>query len=531
LAATRAGELEALTETLNDVALPAPDATSFESSVEYDRRREIKESLIEETIAAALSFRQAARALGPTRGKPAGGALPWEPAAAGLDQAIRTGDADSVRKKLRELLRTFADEPLLYVPVGAGGHPLQVLRARAAQATLHGLLEKMPRLGLLKETFFLTQLARKMEQNAPPEGRRVTEFDRLFPVGLRISIETLLDAIESEAPEPDAVHIQELLNALTSPYLKLWLKHSQSLRLSVLETVQGSAEWLQIEAFVTRYGQELFTAQVLNLANLRAILHRGVEDWIDQLERQDETAERFRADLGGRDLPRDRAARFLEIVLQAVAENYDEYRDYNTTTTQSDYGNNLFLLLDFLRLKSAYDRDNWRLRPLLLTHEIRPIRTAFARTRTPGDQARAEVAHHPRTAGGTLRRVTGARSASGAAWAIVGSGPQSHRRCPAAIEGLCRIPETVHSESGRRRLGNAGLDSQARTRDGTDQGERSGADVGADAAAVVAGPASAIHRRLGRTQRTAISRFEGKHAQRFYWVIDLDAALCWRCAT
>jgi hypothetical protein len=369
LAAERAGELENLTEIFNDVSLPVPDASSFESSVEYDRRREIKESLIEETIGAALAFRQAARALGPTRGKPAGGALPWEPAAAGLDQAVRTGDTESVRKKLRELLRTFADEPLLYVPVGAGGQPLQVLRARAAQATIHGLLEKLPRLGLLRETFFLTQLARKMEQNAPPEGRRVTEFDRLFPVGLRNSIETLMDAIQAEDPEPDGTHIQELLNALTGPYLKLWLKHSQSLRLSILETVQGSAEWLQIESFVKRYGQELFTAQVLNLANLRAILHRGIGDWVDQLGRQDATAERFVADLG-RELPRDRAERFLEIVLQAIAENYDEYRDYNTTTTQSDYGNNLFLLLDFLRLKTAYDRDNWRLRPLLLTHEV-----------------------------------------------------------------------------------------------------------------------------------------------------------------
>lgn len=379
LAAERTSELESLADALNTVTLPVPDATSFESSVEYDRRREIKESLIEESIAAALVFRQAARALGPTRGKPAGGTLPWEPAAAALDLAVRSGDVENVRKKLRDLLKSFGDEPLLYVPVGAGGHPLQVLRARSAQSTLHGLLERLPKLGLLRETFFLTQLARKMEQNAPPEGRRVTEFDRLFPIGLRNSIETLIDAVEAESPEPDGTHIQELLNALTSPYLKLWLKHSQSLRLSVLETVQGSAEWMQIEAFVNRYGHELFTAQVLNLANLRAILHRGVGDWIEQLERQDDGAERFLADLG-RDLPRERAERFLEITLQAIAENYDEYRDYNTTTTQSDYGNNLFLLLDFLRLKSAYDRDNWRLRPLLLTHEVlcRRHRTADA---------------------------------------------------------------------------------------------------------------------------------------------------------
>jgi hypothetical protein len=60
----------------------------------------------------------------------------------------------------------------------------------------------------------------------------------------------------------------------------------------------------------------------------------------------------------------------LEIILQAVVENYEEYRDYNTTTTQSDYGENLYVLLDFLRLKAAYERDNWRMRPLVLVHEV-----------------------------------------------------------------------------------------------------------------------------------------------------------------
>jgi hypothetical protein len=55
--------------------------------------------------------------------------------------------------------------------------------------------------------------------------------------------------------------------------------------------------------------------------------------------------------------------------LQAIIENYEEYKDYNTTTPQSDYGENLHLLLDFLRLKSAYDRQAWRLKPLFLAHE------------------------------------------------------------------------------------------------------------------------------------------------------------------
>jgi len=57
-------------------------------------------------------------------------------------------------------------------------------------------------------------------------------------------------------------------------------------------------------------------------------------------------------------------------VLQAVVENYEEYKDYNTTTTQSDYGENLHVLLDFLRLKVAYERHAWQFRPLVLAHEV-----------------------------------------------------------------------------------------------------------------------------------------------------------------
>lgn len=378
LAVDRARQLEAMLGPLNDVPIPAPDTASFESSVEYDRRRETKESLVEETIASALAFRRAARALGPPAPKTRG-LFPWEAAASQLERDLRAGDAAAVAHNLDAFLQEFGREPLLYVPVGAGGEPDQVLHARAAQSILHELLERLPRLGLLRETFALTRLARRMEQNSPPEGKRVTEFDRLFPVGLRGSIECLLDAVEAEPTEPDGQTIQAMLNALTKPYLKLWLKHSQSLRLSVLETVQGAAEWQQIERFVRRFGLDLFTAQTLNLANLRALLHRGVNDWLERLPNQDNPPEKF-LDALDKDLPRGQAAHLLELIFNAVAENYDEYRDYNTTTTQSDYGQNLFLLLDFLRLKAGYERDNWRLKPLLLTHEVlcRRRRTADA---------------------------------------------------------------------------------------------------------------------------------------------------------
>ena len=69
-------------------------------------------------------------------------------------------------------------------------------------------------------------------------------------------------------------------------------------------------------------------------------------------------------------IEREEAERWLQFTLQVVVENYEEYKDYNTTTTQSDYGENLHVLLDFLRLKAHYERDAWQFRPLVLAHEV-----------------------------------------------------------------------------------------------------------------------------------------------------------------
>ena len=51
-------------------------------------------------------------------------------------------------------------------------------------------------------------------------------------------------------------------------------------------------------------------------------------------------------------------------------ENYAEYVDYNSITTQSDRGEMLYTLLDYLRLRAGYDRVAWNLQPVVLTHEV-----------------------------------------------------------------------------------------------------------------------------------------------------------------
>jgi hypothetical protein len=122
---------------------------------------------------------------------------------------------------------------------------------------------------------------------------------------------------------------------------------------------------------VQRYGADLFHARFMTMANLRGILHRGVGAYLDYLRDNPDPLRPIRLlDELDQGIRREDAKRRLEIVLQAVIENYEEYKDYNTTTTQSDYGENLHVLLEFLRLKVAYERHAWQFRPLVLAHEV-----------------------------------------------------------------------------------------------------------------------------------------------------------------
>jgi hypothetical protein len=71
-----------------------------------------------------------------------------------------------------------------------------------------------------------------------------------------------------------------------------------------------------------------------------------------------------------RGIPKAEAVKQLTLILETVVENFSEYRDYNTTTTQSDRGELLYTLFDFLRVRAQYERVAWQLKPVLLAHEL-----------------------------------------------------------------------------------------------------------------------------------------------------------------
>src|SRR5205823_276175 len=116
-------------------------------------------------------------------------------------------------------------------------------------------------------------------------------------------------------------------------------------------------------------GGDLFTPQFLALANLRSLAHRGAESWLEAQAGQPE-APKLVDDVDNGKLARSEAVASLEYLGHALIEHHEEYRDYNSTTTQSDYGENLHLLLDYLKIKTSYDRYAWRMRPLVQAHAV-----------------------------------------------------------------------------------------------------------------------------------------------------------------
>ena len=373
-AAENETRLLSLLRSIDERRIPAPSA-SRDSLLEFDRRRGLKESLVEKVTATIIETADAARAIR--------AALPdvadKSDDSAILDGVLRAvvrGDAAGVQQLWPAFLESLRPQSLLYVPLSKGGDPARLAQARVLQQAVRDLLQWLPRLGLLSETCQLIEAARLMESANPVGPGAISEFDRLFAAGYEAIVDTLT-TVSQDWPVPDSEpdkadnDLVECLEQVTESLLKQWLAHSRTLRLSVLEKISDEKSWQALVAFTELYGRDLFTQRFLNMGNLRAILHQGVDSWLARLEEEPQAGEEFLLleDLGTK-VPRGDAIKHLSLVIEAIVENYGEYRDYNSTTTQSDRGDLIYTLLDFIRLRVQYDRVAWHLKPVLIAHSV-----------------------------------------------------------------------------------------------------------------------------------------------------------------
>jgi hypothetical protein len=173
-------------------------------------------------------------------------------------------------------------------------------------------------------------------------------------------------------PEPKTDLLVPLLEKLTEGLLGHWLSHSRTLRLSILESVDNPTRWGPLSEFIQKYGHGLFTQVFLSLPHVRAILHQGVGNWLKQamVNRDSPEMQPVLDAIEAGEIGFEEAREHLAVVFEAIIDHYAEYKDYNTTTTQSDRGEMLYMFLDFLRLRVRYDRISWNLKPVFWAHEV-----------------------------------------------------------------------------------------------------------------------------------------------------------------
>lgn len=286
-------------------------------------------------------------------------------------RAVIQRDAARVRKLLQTQFNRLARKPLLYVPLDNGGHPMQILVARTIQTDLRFLLKQLPRLGLFRETWHTLRMAHRMERETRPGQMAVTEFDRMFRTGLRHTIDCLIESSKQwnggKYSDEDLI---ALIGDVLSHYRDQWYKHSRTMRLSTVEGLRHELIWEEVKDFVETYGEDLFHAKSLTLGNVRTILHNGIEWFIGQLAEFDDPIHPSQLihDLENNEIDLEEAVEMLEIVYGSVVDKFERFLEYNTTTTQSDYGEKFFVLLDFLRVECAYDREAWERIPESIVH-------------------------------------------------------------------------------------------------------------------------------------------------------------------
>ncbi|HIK94354.1 MAG TPA: hypothetical protein EYG03_20620 [Planctomycetes bacterium] len=351
-------------------------SADLDANIEYDIQLQSRFLLMQNAVSTTVEFLMAERMLCcvlldgenlPGQGRA------FDKELVAMLRAVLSNDSTTVRKNFGRFIKALERRPLLYVPFEHGGQPAGILKARTLQAVIRLLLSQLPRLGLLEETFRLLQTAFRMERSSRPLGQAVTEFDRLFRIGLARSVEAILHAASrwktDTARQRRNVYrrIQRLLDA----YRELWSTHSSSMRLSVVEELHDEDRATEIRKFIETYGDDLFHTRMLTLGNARAIVHHGAESLLDELEQNQGTVEAVKIidDIAAELIDRDEATDMMEFVYESVVDNFDRFLEYNTTTTHSDYGNRLYCLLDFLRLESLYERFNWNNVPYQIAHE------------------------------------------------------------------------------------------------------------------------------------------------------------------
>ena len=387
-------KLKILLNAVYNYKIPT-SGVDHESLMQYDKYRLYKDSLLERVVMTCVESEQAVcmlaagiNAVDQLINQDEHNSVPEfvedKLPQVSLFAAVLLSDIDLVRQRFPDFINYLSTQPLLHVPLSRGGKPEELVHTRALRDEVLDLADSLPILGLFVETHALVATALTTERTQRTVSGAVSEFDDLFKVAYTSMVKCLIQStklfqhrleaageIDSKDAEEEAESVLfDCLEVVTNSMMISWLQHSDTLRLSVVEKLIEEPRWQQVVEFIQRYGNGLFTQHFLLKPNARAILHQGVAVWLDKVRSSYDDIDLRLFDELDRAISKEQVAEILTLILEVVCENYNAYRDFNETTTQSDNGSLLFNLFDFLRLRARYDRVCWKLKPIVWGHEI-----------------------------------------------------------------------------------------------------------------------------------------------------------------
>lgn len=350
----------------------SPPGPSLESLMEFDRRRQIRDSLLERLLHTALdllNLRYLLRAILLPSGDQLTEDDQWEVYYPRLLRAVLYQDQGTFDKLMENFQGVVSSRPLLYQSLTRGGTPRNYFQARGTHRALGLLAFIMARAGWAGAMIAFITLVKSAEQKQSGEGGKISEIEHLFEAGAEGLFTALLAVERDTAGRGSHRETIEVCDKACQVLADFWATMSQEIYLSTLETAPFHRGWQHIREFIRQYGQEIFSPTFMTPPSLKAVLTLGPATWLrmvrdsgeDQWPRLSEALQRGEVNV-------KKAAEYLRMIIESVLENYEDYLDYNAMTTQSDYGQNLHVFLDFLRVKAEFQRREWLLKPFLLAH-------------------------------------------------------------------------------------------------------------------------------------------------------------------
>lgn len=286
--------------------------------------------------------------------------------------AILSHNITSIKELLPKALKRLSRRKLLYMPLENGGTPRSIADAQEMHALLRFLVTALPALGMYRETWQVMVTAYDMERSSRPRGPAITEFDRLFRLALSNTLSNMLKSSQNwRSGKLEDSELIDILTEVVDHYRDIWLRHSETMRLSAAEAMNVDSVWQDTIEFIHKYGSDLFHARNLTLGYVRAIVQTGVEEFLQYLDENDDPIHPnpLIEDLRDSVIEPREAAAHLEMIYGILIDKFDRFLEYNSTTTHSDYGERFDCFLDFVRLEAEYDRDDWNYTPYRIAHE------------------------------------------------------------------------------------------------------------------------------------------------------------------